>query len=111
MVPDTVELDQERTGERREGVIFGLFVFAQQTGFAAGGFVLSILLALAGVGPAATHSEGRMTGIVICFTVAAAALYGLAFVAVLRYRLERGGVSGGGGALRIRRRPSSSGAR
>jgi len=31
--PDTVELDQQRTGERREGVIFGLFVFVQQTGF------------------------------------------------------------------------------
>jgi len=97
MVPDTVELDQERTGERREGVIFGLFVFVQQTGFAAGGFVLSVLLAFAGVGPEA-HSAGRMTGIVVCFTVAAAALYGLAFLAALGYRLERGGVNGGGSA-------------
>jgi glycoside/pentoside/hexuronide:cation symporter, GPH family len=84
-----VELDQQLTGQRREGVIFGLFVFAQQTGFAAGGFVLSMLLALAGVGGAATHAEGRVTGIVICFTVAAATLYGLAFLASLGYRLER----------------------
>lgn len=105
MVPDTVELDQERTGERREGVIFGLFVFVQQTGFAAGGFVLSMLLALAGIGPTA-QTAGRMTGIVICFTVAAAALYGLAFLAVLGYRLERGGVNGGGGAKGLI--PSSS---
>jgi glycoside/pentoside/hexuronide:cation symporter, GPH family len=89
MVPDTVELDQQLTGERREGVIFGLFVFVQQTGFAAGGFVLSMLLALAGVGTSAAHSQGRVTGIIICFTVAAAVLYGLAFVASLGYRLDR----------------------
>lgn len=87
MVPDTVELDQRRTGERREGVIFGLFVFVQQTGFAAGGFVLSVLLALAGVG-ASQHAAGRVSGIVACFTVAAAALYGSAFVAILGYRLD-----------------------
>ncbi len=86
MVPDTVELDQQRTGERREGVIFGIFVFVQQTGFAAGGFVLSVLLALAGVGTSA-HSTGRVTGIVVCFSAAAAALYGLAFLASLGYRL------------------------
>jgi len=89
MVPDTVELDQQRTSERREGVIFGLFVFVQQTGFAAGGFVLSVLLALAGVGTA-TQAAGRVTGIVTCFTVAAAALYGLAFLASLGYRLGGG---------------------
>ena len=88
MVPDTVELDQQRTGERREGVIFGLFVFVQQTGFAAGGFVLSMLLALAGVGGSAP-SPGHVAGIVICFTVAAATLYGLAFLAILGYRLDR----------------------
>ena len=87
MVPDTVELDQQRTGERREGVIFGIFVFVQQTGFAAGGFVLSVLLALAGIGTAAQAAPGRVTGIVICFSAAAAALYGLAFLASLGYRL------------------------
>jgi GPH family glycoside/pentoside/hexuronide:cation symporter len=87
MVPDTVELDQRRTGERREGVIFGLFVFVQQTGFAAGGFVLSVLLALAGVGPS-QHAAGRVAGIIACFTIAAAALYGSAFLAILGYRLD-----------------------
>src|SRR5262249_1060782 len=90
MVPDTVELDQQLTGERRGGGVFGLFVFVQQTGFAGGGFVLSMLLALAGVGPSHAHAEGRVTGIIICFTVAAAALYGLAFLASLGYRLDRG---------------------
>jgi hypothetical protein len=49
---------------------------------------------------------GRMTDIVVCFTVAAAALYGLAFLAVLGYRLEPGGINGGGGAKGLI--PSSS---
>lgn len=87
MVPDTVELDQLLTGERREGVIFGLFVFAQQTGFAAGGFVLSLLLTLAGVGANAA-AAGRVSGILICFTAASAVIYGLAFVSILGYRLN-----------------------
>jgi Na+/melibiose symporter-like transporter len=88
MVPDTIDLDRARTGRNREGAFFGIFVFAQQTGFAAGGFVLSILLTLAGVG-AGAHAAARVTGIVLCFTLAAAALYGGAFLASLFYRLER----------------------
>jgi glycoside/pentoside/hexuronide:cation symporter, GPH family len=88
MVPDTVELDQQRTGERREGVIFGLFVFVQQTGFATGGFVLSMLLAAAGVGGAG-HGAVRISGIIISFTLASALLYALAFVSILGYRLDR----------------------
>jgi GPH family glycoside/pentoside/hexuronide:cation symporter len=88
MVPDTVELDQRRTGERREGVIFGLFVFAQQTGFAAGGFVLSLLLTFAGISSVA-HGAGRSTGIILCFALGAASLYGLAFLCSLGYRLDR----------------------
>jgi Na+/melibiose symporter-like transporter len=87
MVPDTVEVDQRRTGQRREGVIFGLFVFAQQTGFAAGGFILSLLLTFAGVGGVA-HGPGRVTGIVVAFAVGSAVLYGAAFLAALGYRLD-----------------------
>jgi Na+/melibiose symporter-like transporter len=87
MVPDTVDLDRARTGGNREGVFFGIFVFTQQTAFAAGGFVLSLLLTVAGVGGVA-HAPGRTTGILICFTLAAAAFYGAAFVASLFYRLD-----------------------
>jgi len=86
IVPDTVDLDHARTGHNRAGVFFGLFVFVQQTGFAAGGFLLSLLLTLYGVGAAAS-SSGRITGVTMCFTLAAAVLYGAAFLASLRYRL------------------------
>jgi GPH family glycoside/pentoside/hexuronide:cation symporter len=90
MVPDTIDLDRARSGSNREGVFFGIFAFTQQTAFAAGGFVLSMLLTLAGVSAAAAHSPARVTGITVCFTLAAAALYGAAFIVSLFYRLERG---------------------
>jgi Na+/melibiose symporter-like transporter len=88
MVPDTIDLDRARTGHNREGMFFGIFVFTQQTALAGGAFVLSLLLALAGVGGTA-HASGRTTGILVCFTLASAALYALAFLASLFYRLDR----------------------
>jgi len=88
MAPDTADLDQARTGERREGAIFGIFVFVQQTGFALGGFLLSLFLAAgkhAGA-VAATH-EPTVGAILLTFTLASALLYGSAFAAILPYRM------------------------
>jgi glycoside/pentoside/hexuronide:cation symporter, GPH family len=86
IVPDTVDLDHVRTGRQRAGIFFGLFVFVQQTGFAAGGFLLSVLLTLSGVGGSGASGSG-IFGVTACFTIAAAALYGAAFLTSLRYRL------------------------
>lgn len=88
MAPDTADLDQARTGERREGAIFGIFVFVQQTGFAVGGFLLSLFLA-AGAHAAAGSAlpEPSTTAILLTFTLASAALYGGAFAAILPYRM------------------------
>ncbi|MGH8180424.1 MAG: MFS transporter [Steroidobacteraceae bacterium] len=88
MAPDTADLDQARTGERREGAIFGIFVFVQQTGFAVGGFVLSLFLAVgAHATRAGTLPEPSTMAILVTFTIASAALYGGAFAAVLPYRM------------------------
>lgn len=88
MAPDTADLDQQRTGERREGVIFSIFIFVQQTGFAVGGFLLSVFLAL-GVqaGSAGTAPKFSSTAILLTFTLGAALLYGSAFAAILGYRM------------------------
>lgn len=88
MAPDTADLDQARTGERREGAIFGIFVFVQQTGFAVGGFLLSLFLA-AGThaGAISAAHEPTTTAILLTFTLASAALYGSAFAAILPYRM------------------------
>jgi GPH family glycoside/pentoside/hexuronide:cation symporter len=90
MAPDTADLDQARTGERREGTIFGIFVFVQQTGFAVGGFLLSLFLATGthgGVTAAAPEPSG--TAILLTFTLASALLYGGAFGAILPYRMPQ----------------------
>jgi glycoside/pentoside/hexuronide:cation symporter, GPH family len=88
MAPDAADFDQARTGERREGAIFGIFVFVQQTGFAVGGFVLSLLLAVgAHAGAASVAPEPSTTAILLTFTLASAALYGTAFAAILPYRM------------------------
>ena len=91
MVPDTVEIDQKQTGDRREGAMFGAFVFVQQSGFAVGGFVLSLLLTLADVhGAQPISSADRLTGVALCFTVAAGLLYGMAFLSILGYAPNTG---------------------
>ncbi|MHB8812190.1 MAG: MFS transporter [Steroidobacteraceae bacterium] len=88
MAPDTADLDQARTGERREGAIFGIFVFVQQTGFAVGGFLLSLFLAAGQHTGTAPGSHEPSTGaILLTFTLASALLYGGAFATVLRYRM------------------------
>ncbi|MGH8320060.1 MAG: MFS transporter [Steroidobacteraceae bacterium] len=91
MAPDTADLDQARTGERREGAIFGIFVFVQQTGFAVGGFLLSLFLAAGThVGAVPGPHEPTTMAILLTFTLASALLYGSAFAAILPYRmLER----------------------
>jgi Na+/melibiose symporter-like transporter len=86
MVPDTADLDRARTGKRREGVIFGIFVFMQQTGFALGGFVLGLFLS-AGTGAQSRAAEPSLSGIWLSFTAGAAALYGAAWLLTLWYRI------------------------
>jgi glycoside/pentoside/hexuronide:cation symporter, GPH family len=48
MVPDVVELDELETGQRREGVFYGFFVFLQKMGLALGLFVSGWVLELSG---------------------------------------------------------------
>lgn len=84
MAPDTADFDQARTGERREGAIFGIFVFVQQTGFAIGGFLLGLFLA---VGTHVGSHEPTTPAILLTFTLVSAALYGGAFAAILPYRM------------------------
>jgi len=48
MMPDTIELDELRTGRRREGIYYGLFVFLQKIALAIGTAVLGFTLHKAG---------------------------------------------------------------
>ncbi len=48
MLPDTIEYDEWMTGERREGVYYGCFVFLQKFALAIGTFIVGQVLSAAG---------------------------------------------------------------
>jgi GPH family glycoside/pentoside/hexuronide:cation symporter len=48
MLPDAVDIDELQSGQRREGVFYGLIVLLQKFGLAIGQFLMGVLLAQAG---------------------------------------------------------------
>jgi GPH family glycoside/pentoside/hexuronide:cation symporter len=48
MLPDVIELDELRTGERREGIFSGFMVLLQKMGLGVGLFLVGQALGLAG---------------------------------------------------------------
>jgi len=48
MLPDVIELDELKTGRRREGAFYGFFVLLQKLGLALGLFLVSQGLAISG---------------------------------------------------------------
>jgi GPH family glycoside/pentoside/hexuronide:cation symporter len=48
MIPDVIDLDELRTGQRREGIFYGFMVFLQKIGLALGQLLVSIALQTTG---------------------------------------------------------------
>jgi len=57
MMPDVIEYDELLTGQRREGIFYGLMVLLQKFGLAAGQFIIGLVLQLSGF----LSSEGQIT--------------------------------------------------
>ncbi len=57
MLPDVVDLDQLKTGERREGIFFALVVQLQKIGIAVALFVVGKILDIAGYIPGSTGQQ------------------------------------------------------
>jgi len=91
MVPDTVEADQLRTGERREGAIFGAWAFCRKFGMTAGAFVASLLLTAIGFekGPGIQQSDEVLYGLRQIYVIAPAGLWICALVTLLGYKLSK----------------------
>lgn len=91
MVPDTVEVDERRSGTRREGAIFGAWIFCRKLGMAGGAFLVSIGLSLFGfVSGGSTGIEqphSALVGIRIVCCVVPLALYVAAMLVLTRYDL------------------------
>jgi GPH family glycoside/pentoside/hexuronide:cation symporter len=48
MIPDVIELDELKTGQRREGIFYGFMVLLQKIGLALGLFIVGIALEISG---------------------------------------------------------------
>jgi len=91
MVPDTVEVDEQRSGMRREGAIFGAWIFCRKLGMAAGAFLVSIGLAMVGfVEGMDGHQqpEQALLGIRIVYCLVPLTLYVAAMLLLSRYDLS-----------------------
>jgi GPH family glycoside/pentoside/hexuronide:cation symporter len=90
MVPDTVEVDELRTGERREGALFGAWGFCRKLGMTLGAFLVSLALAFVGFkqgAPAALQPSEALTGIRIIYAGLPCGLWLSAMLVLTRYDL------------------------
>ncbi|MDO5506275.1 MAG: glycoside-pentoside-hexuronide (GPH):cation symporter [Pseudoxanthomonas suwonensis] len=89
MVPDTVEYDELNSGARREGTIYGAWIFVQQTGMALGGFVASLALVVFGYQSGVEqHPEYVVTGLRWGFAAVPALMLLIAWWLVGKYDLS-----------------------
>ncbi|HWU12950.1 MAG TPA: glycoside-pentoside-hexuronide (GPH):cation symporter [Caulobacter sp.] len=89
MVPDTVEYDAHHSGHRREGAIYGAWIFCQQSAMAAGGFMLSISLGFIGYnGAVAVQPASVHHGLAAIISIAPAVLLAIAALLVRAYPLN-----------------------
>jgi GPH family glycoside/pentoside/hexuronide:cation symporter len=95
MVPDVVELDQLQTGQRREGIFYGIFVFLQKLGLALGLFISGWALELSGYvnatleNPNPVQPDSALLALRILIGPVSAAVLLLSFLAVRAYPITR----------------------
>lgn len=92
MVPDTVEVDELQTGQRREGAIFGAWAFCRKLGMAAGAFFVSIGLDLfryvPGEAGVEAQPESAMLGIRLLYALVPFLLWLAALRLLGKYELD-----------------------
>jgi len=95
MIPDVVEMDELETGQRREGVFYGFFVFFQKFGLALALLASSSVLQLAGyvnattANPTPVQPASALLALRTIIGPASAAFLLLSYVAVYLYPITR----------------------
>lgn len=94
MLPDVISHDERTSGPGRAGSFSGVWTAGETVGFALGATVLSIILTVTGyvsstAGQTVEQPDAAITGIVVSFSVAPAALIVLSLVTLARYPLRR----------------------
>ncbi len=92
MLTDTLQLDAQRSGHRREGIFTGVWTAGDKLGVAMGGFVMATLLGVVGylesAGEAVSQPESAVFGIRMAFSVVPAATMFASMVALRFYRVD-----------------------
>jgi GPH family glycoside/pentoside/hexuronide:cation symporter len=91
MVPDSVEIDELRTGERREGAVFGAWAFCRKLGMTGGGFIASLMLSAFGFVQGASgeeQPESALFGLRIIYALLPMLLFLVSMLLLSRYQLS-----------------------
>ncbi|MCA9968720.1 MAG: MFS transporter, partial [Anaerolineales bacterium] len=95
MLPDVVELDELQTGQRREGVYYGFFVFLQKLGISLGLAFSNFALELTGYvtpiegAPLPTQPDGVLLALRLFVSVVPAVILLISIPVVMRYPITR----------------------
>lgn len=95
MLPDVVELDELQTGQRREGIFYGFFVFLQKLGISLGIAISNYILELAGYinqvpgGPLPQQPPAALLSLRIFVSLVPAAILLISFWVVRAYPITR----------------------
>ena len=97
MLPDVISHDERTHGAGRAGSFSGVWTAGETVGFALGATALSLILTVTGyvsstAGETVAQPTAAVTGIVISFSLAPAALIGLSLLSLARYPLRRGDI-------------------
>jgi GPH family glycoside/pentoside/hexuronide:cation symporter len=88
MVPDTVEYDAVRTGERKEGAYYGMWTFISKAGAALSMFLSGQILSLGGYVPRAVQGPGARLAIRLIIGPIPALIFLSAFILMRFYPLD-----------------------
>ncbi|MEW5988294.1 MAG: MFS transporter [Chloroflexota bacterium] len=95
MLPDVIELDELETGQRREGVFYGFFVFLQKLGISLGLALSNFALEATGYvnqqpgGPLPTQPAAVLTVLRVFVSLVPAVILLASFLVVHRYPITR----------------------
>jgi GPH family glycoside/pentoside/hexuronide:cation symporter len=88
MVPDTVEFDAIKTGERKEGAYYGMWTFISKCGAAVSGFISGIILSLGGYVANAAQAPSAKLAIRLIIGPLPAIVFLAAFIVIHNYPLD-----------------------
>ncbi len=90
MIPDTVEYGEYKDGERHEGYIYAGASFGTKVGAGVGPAIVGLVLNFSGYdAEAASLTEEVSSAILMVSSVIPAVILGLAFIAMLFYKLDK----------------------